>query len=81
MFKLGLTGGIGSGKTLVCQIFEKLGVPVYYADTAARLLMNTDAELKSGIKLMFGELAFGRDGLDRQYLADSVLEIMKSSPD
>jgi dephospho-CoA kinase len=72
MFKLGLTGGIGSGKTLVCQIFEKLGVPVYYADTAARLLMNTDAELKSGIKLMFGEQAFGRDGLDRQYLADSV---------
>jgi len=54
MFKLGLTGGIGSGKTLVCQIFEKLGVPVYYADTAARLLMNTDAELKSGIKLMCG---------------------------
>ena len=72
MFKLGLTGGIGSGKTLVCQIFEKLGVPVYYADTAARLLMNTDAELKSGIKLMFGAQAFGRDGLDRQYLADSV---------
>jgi len=72
MFKLGLTGGIGSGKTLVCQIFEKLGVPVYYADTAARLLMNTDAELKSGIMLMFGDQAFGRDGLDRQYLADSV---------
>ena len=72
MFKLGLTGGIGSGKTLVCQIFEKLGVPVYYADTAARLLMNSNAELKAGIVLMFGDQAYGRDGLDRHYLASSV---------
>jgi len=72
MFKLGLTGGIGSGKTLVCQIFEKLGVPVYYADTAARLLMNSNAELKAGILLVFGDQAYGRDGLDRSYLASSV---------
>jgi len=72
MFKLGLTGGIGSGKTLVCQIFERLGVPVYNADAAARLLMNTDAELKAGITDMFGDLAYGKDGLDRQYLAASV---------
>lgn len=72
MFKLGLTGGIGSGKTLVCQIFEKLGVPVYYADTAARDLMNTDADLKAGISQMFGEKAYGKDGLNRQYLADMV---------
>lgn len=72
MFKLGLTGGIGSGKTLVCQIFEKLGVSVYYADTAARELMNTDAELKAGIRKMFGEKAYGKDGLNRQYLAGMV---------
>ena len=72
MFKLGLTGGIGSGKTLVCQIFEKLGIPVYYADIAARDLMNTDPQLKVGIRQMFGEEAFGEDGLNRQYLADSV---------
>jgi dephospho-CoA kinase len=72
MFKLGLTGGIGSGKTMVCQIFEKLGVPVYYADTAARLLMNSNAELKAGIVHMFGDQAYGRDGLDRHYLASSV---------
>ena len=72
MFRVGLTGGIGSGKTLACQIFEKLGVPVYYADTAARKLMNSNAELKKGIVLMFGEQAYGRDGLDRQYLASSV---------
>jgi dephospho-CoA kinase len=72
MFKLGLTGGIGSGKTLVCQIFETLGVPVYYADSAARELMNTDAGLVSGIRKMFGDEAFGKDGLNRQYLADNV---------
>ncbi len=72
MFKLGLTGGIGRGKTLVCQIFEKLGVPVYNADTAARLLMNTDAELKDGIVGMFGDQAYGSEGLDRHYLADAV---------
>jgi len=72
MFKLGLTGGIGSGKTLVCQIFEKLGVAVYYADTAARLLMNSDAELKKGIVQMFGDQAYDRDGLDRQFVASSV---------
>jgi dephospho-CoA kinase len=72
MFKLGLTGGIGSGKTLVCQIFEKLGVPVYYADAAARELMNSDAGLIAGIRQMFGEEAYGKEGLNRKYLADSV---------
>jgi len=72
MFKLGLTGGIGSGKTLVCQVFEKLGVPVYYADRAARALMDTDEELKGGIRKMFGEEAYGKEGLDRPYLAGIV---------
>ena len=72
MFKLGLTGGIGSGKTLVCEIFEKLGVPVYYADSAARDLMNRDAELMAGIRQMFGDEAYGTDGLDRQYMAARV---------
>ena len=72
MLKLGLTGGIGSGKTLVCQIFEKLGVPVYYADRAARELMNGNAELKESIKHMFGDRAYDKDGLDRQYVASSV---------
>lgn len=70
--KIGLTGGIGSGKTLVCQIFEKLGVAVYYADQAARTLMNTDEELKSGIKDMFGEEVYGKEGLNRQFLAELV---------
>lgn len=72
MLRVGLTGGIGSGKTLVCSIFEKLGVPVYYADTEARILMNTDAELKAGIVKMFGDKMYSKDGLDRVLLAGSV---------
>lgn len=72
MFKLGVTGGIGSGKTLVCQIFEKLGVAVYDADSAARALMNSHAGLKEGIVRIFGEAAYGEEGLNRAYLADIV---------
>ncbi|MEA3461873.1 MAG: dephospho-CoA kinase, partial [Bacteroidota bacterium] len=72
MLRVGLTGGIGSGKTLVSSIFEKLGVPVYNADSAARELMNSEAELKEGIVRMFGDLAYGNDGLNRKYMAESV---------
>jgi dephospho-CoA kinase len=72
MLMVGLTGGIGSGKTLVCSIFEKLKVPVYHADEAARRLMNSDAGLMESIREMFGDQAYGRDGLNRAYLAGLV---------
>jgi dephospho-CoA kinase len=72
MFKLGVTGGIGSGKTLVCKTFEKLGVAVYDADSAARALMNNHEELKEGIVRIFGEETYGEDGLNRAYLAGIV---------
>jgi len=72
MFRVGLTGGIGSGKTLVCSIIEKLGVPVYYADSEARRLMNSDPELKEGIVKIFGERAYNRDGLNRALLSSVV---------
>lgn len=72
MFKLGVTGGIGSGKTLVCQIFEKLGVAVYNADSAAKTLMNSHRELKAGIVQVFGKEAYGPEGLNRSYLAGLV---------
>lgn len=72
MLKIGLTGGIGSGKTTVAQIFEVLGIPVYHADEAARKLMNENPELKKGIISRFGAGAY-RDGqLDRRYLAELV---------
>ena len=49
MLRVGLTGGIGSGKSTVAKIFEVLNIPVYYADDAAKRIMNTDEELKKNI--------------------------------
>ena len=72
MLRIGLTGGIGSGKTTVARIFEKLGIPVYYADDSAKRLMNTDAGLKASIIKNFGEAAYKEGELDRKYLAGIV---------
>ncbi len=72
MLKIGLTGGIGSGKSVVARIFETLGVPVYFADDAAKMLMNSDASLKSAIIKHFGEKAYQQNQLDRKWLASIV---------
>ncbi len=72
MLKIGLTGGIGSGKSTVAKIFEVLGVPVYYADEAARQIMNSDKQLKAALVKNFGEKAYRGDELDRAYLASVV---------
>lgn len=72
MVKIGLTGGIGSGKSTVAKIFETLGIPVYYADTEAKRLMNSNEKIKVSIKQHFGEAAYKNDELDRKYLADIV---------
>jgi dephospho-CoA kinase len=58
MQHLGITGGIGSGKTTVCKIFETLGIPVYYADERAKYLMSHDPTLMAGIIELFGQEAF-----------------------
>lgn len=70
--KIGLTGGIGSGKSTVAKIFSILGIPVFYADAAARNIMNEDAELKQQIKQTFGETAYENEILNRKYIADIV---------
>ena len=71
--QIGITGGIGSGKSLVCKIFAQLGVPVYDADSHAKELMTTEGILISHIKKEFGDLAYNTDGsLNRAYLADHV---------
>jgi dephospho-CoA kinase len=71
--KIGITGGIGSGKTTICQVFELLGIPVFYADAAAKEVMHTDEELKKGIISSFGVQSFSAGGiLNRKYLADIV---------
>jgi dephospho-CoA kinase len=72
MLRVGLTGGIGSGKSTIAGIFEVLGVPVYYADEAARNLMNTDEELKESIRRHFGAESYQNGVLNRSYLASVV---------
>lgn len=73
MLKVGITGGIGSGKTTVCKIFEKLGVHVYYADQRAKELMEDDPQLRAEIKQEFGNDVYDAEGkLDRKKLAEIV---------
>lgn len=72
MLRVGLTGGIGSGKSTVAKIFEVLGIPVYYADTATRRLMNEDKELKKNIIVQFGKESYKEDELNRPYIAALV---------
>lgn len=76
--QIGITGGIGSGKSLAARIFNLLGVPVYDADSRAKSIMTTDGILVSQIKKEFGVLSFRSDGsVNREYLADHVF----SNPD
>lgn len=71
--RIGITGGIGSGKTTVCQIFASLGIPVYYADDRAKWLMGNDPQLIATLKDAFGEKTYTEQGtLDRAYLAELV---------
>ena len=70
--KIGLTGGIGSGKTTVAKIFEVLQVPVYYADVASKRLYQTDASLISDLKKHFGEDIYNGTVLNRERLAQAV---------
>ncbi|PAW93685.1 dephospho-CoA kinase [Mucilaginibacter sp. MD40] len=73
MFKVGITGNIGSGKTTVCKVFEVLGIPVFYADDAAKKVMTDDQLLISGIKEAFGNEAYFADGsLNRKYIGNIV---------
>lgn len=72
VLKVGLTGGIGSGKSTVAQLFEVLGIPVYYADTEAKKLMNENTELKQAIIKNFGEEAYTSEALNRKYISSIV---------
>jgi dephospho-CoA kinase len=70
--RIGLTGGIGSGKTTVAKVFELCGVPVYYADEASKRLYHTDSELMASLKTHFGEDIYQNGQLNRTKLAAIV---------
>ncbi len=75
MLKVGLTGGIGSGKSTVARIFETLGIPVYYADQEAKKIMRQNPEVIAAIRDQFGPGAYDLKGnLDRAFLAKVVFE-------
>ena len=72
-FLVGITGGIGSGKSTVCKLFSLLGIPVYTADDRAKWLMSSDAELRNQISSTFGAEAYSSTGeLNRIFLTESV---------
>ncbi|MGM0946869.1 MAG: dephospho-CoA kinase [Bacteroidota bacterium] len=71
--RIGLTGGIGSGKSTVAKIFEILGIPVYYADDRAKKLMNESLEIRAKIQENFGEETYDDKGqLNREFLAKTI---------
>lgn len=72
MLKIGLTGGIGSGKTTVANVFEVLGIPVYNADERAKELMHTNELLKQQLIFHFGEETYADGYLNRKYLSSIV---------
>ena len=72
VIKVGITGGIGSGKTTVCKMFEEQGIPVYYADDRAKYLMQHEHHLIDEIKKNFGDDVYVSCRLNRKLLAERV---------
>lgn len=69
---IGITGGIGSGKSTVAQWIEKQGYPVYYSDERAKQIVNEDISLKNAIIQLLGEESYTSDGYNRKYVAQKV---------
>jgi dephospho-CoA kinase len=69
---VGLTGGIGSGKTTIAKCFESYGIPVYIADKEAKALMNRSKVIKRKLIQLFGDLAYKDNELNREYLASKI---------
>ena len=72
MIIVGLTGGIGSGKTTISKYFESFGIPVYIADNEAKALMNRSKVIKRKLIDLFGESAYEDGKLNRPYLASKI---------
>ncbi|MBV9962599.1 MAG: dephospho-CoA kinase [Parafilimonas sp.] len=74
MLKIGLTGGMGSGKTTISKIFAVLGIPVFYADDIAKGIMNENENLKRRVIDLFGTEAYTENSLNRKYIAGIVFK-------
>ncbi|HZL08941.1 MAG TPA: dephospho-CoA kinase [Prolixibacteraceae bacterium] len=75
MIKVGVTGGIGSGKSTVCKVFKILGIPVFEADVAARQLMNSDPVIREQLIRLFGTSVYQSDlTVDRKLLGGIVFD-------
>lgn len=74
MLKVGVTGGIGAGKSVVCRVFQTLGIPVFDADSTAKWLMENDERLIASVKELFGEGIYVNGIPDRQQIAAVVFE-------
>lgn len=72
IYKVGVTGGIGSGKSTVCALLAEYGVPVYYSDAEAKRLMNESEQLREAIIQSFGTECYTEQGLNREYLSSKV---------
>ncbi len=77
LFKLGITGGIGSGKSSVCRVFGVLGIPVFYADAEAKSIMDNDAGIMSEINSLTGRDMYHEGILDRKRLASLIFNDQK----
>ena len=69
---IGLTGGIGSGKTTIAKMFEDLDVPVYYADDEAKKLINSNRKIREKLIHLFGKEAFKNSKLNRAFIASII---------
>jgi len=72
MIKVGLTGGIGSGKTVIAKIFSSLQVPIYDSDSRAKYLMNTNEEVKKKITELIGDNAYKNSELQKNIIANAI---------
>lgn len=72
MLKVAITGGIGSGKSLVCQVFKTLGIPIFNADAISNQLVEQDAGVKVSIIKLFGKEAYINNNYNRKYIANIV---------
>lgn len=73
-FVVGITGGIGSGKSTAAKFFEELGIPVYNSDTRAKIIQNENSEVKVKIIKAFGEDSYNEYGLNKPYLSKQVFQ-------